>query len=117
MSAARRLRRHQQQRAPRPEPLRVGEFPDVRVARATLRAWIYEVATDHDRDQLVAISNETEPNRVRVTLGTRAYWRHVAARTNQRHAWLRAEQSDAVIVTIGSGAHPRAYELLELPEE
>jgi hypothetical protein len=117
MSAARRLRRQQQQRAPRPEPLRAGEFPDVKVARSTLRAWVYELAAEHARDEIVAISNETDPSRVRVTLGTRAYWRYVAARTNQRHAWLRGEQSDAVIVTIGSGAHPRAYELLELPEE
>jgi hypothetical protein len=117
MSAARRLRRQQQQRAPRPEPLRAGEFPDVRVARSTLRAWVYAAASDHARHELVAISNETDPSRVRVTLGTRAYWRHVAAHTPHRHAWLRGEQSDALIVVIGKSAATRAYELLDLPEE
>ena len=117
MSIARRLRRRHQPCAPRPAPLRVGEFPSVLVARETLRRWIYDVAADHPRDELVAISNETEPPKVRVTLGTREYWRHVAAHTPNRHAWLRGEQSDALIVVIGKSAATRAYELLDLPED
>jgi hypothetical protein len=117
MSLARKLRRRHEPRAPRPEPLRAGEFPGVRVARETLRAWIYDVTVDPSRDELVAISNETDPARVRVTLGTREYWRAVAAHTPNRHEWLRGEQSDALIVVIGKSAATRAYELLDLPEE